>query len=254
VQQSLWSLQADATFAAIAEHLLATRAADLNMVYLASPDVTGHRFWRPYEPEAYRWRGAPAADAALSRVIPNDYAWIDELVGRLLAAAGPDTTVIVLSDHGMHAVSTEAPPADGSLRSGHHYDAPPGVLIAAGPGIAQQGGVDRFLQGGVLPQRGTILDVAPTVLALLGVPGSRALAGRAFTPLLAAGPAQDNARLPLVPSHDDGFRPPELLLPPPELEQDFLDRFRALGYVSAPSEATTEPRSEAPSEAAARDR
>ncbi len=236
IQQTLWSLQADAAFTAVAEHLLRTRPADLNLVYLASPDVTGHRFWRPHEPDAFRWRGDPASDAALAGAVPADVAWVDGLIGRLVAAAGPETTVLVLSDHGMHAVATEAPPARAPALTGHHLDAPPGVLIAAGPGIAPRPGLDDFLRSGVLAPLGSVVDTAPTVLALLGIPGARDMAGRAFLPLLAPGPAMDAARAPLVESHDEAFRPPAIVPAPPEIEQDFLERFRALGYIEAPLE------------------
>jgi hypothetical protein len=235
-KQTLWSIQSDATFYALAQRMLEEHPADLNLVYFGGTDVVGHRYWRQYEPDAFAWSEDEAADAALAQVIPNYYAWFDELLGGLLEAVGPGVTVFVVSDHGMHAVSTEAPNEFGT--TGHHQDGTPGVIIAAGPGIAQQGDVEYFLRTGGLATHGSVVDVAPTVLALLGIPAGRDMAGRAFRPILAPGPALDNATtLPLVETHDTGFRPPEVVTMPTEMGENFKEKFGALGYLEgAPSD------------------
>jgi hypothetical protein len=228
-KQTLWSIQSDATYHAVARRMLAERPADLNLVYFGGPDVVGHRYWRQYEPEVYAWREDPAADAALAGVIPRYYEWFDEMLGELIEAAGPDTTVLVVSDHGMHAVSTEAPNELGT--TGHHLDGTPGVIVAAGPGIVQQGDVEYFLRTGGLPTHGSVVDVAPTVLALLGIPAGRDMAGRAYRPMLAPGPALDAAlTLPLVETHDAGFRPPAVVAMPAAMSTNLREKFGQLGY------------------------
>jgi hypothetical protein len=235
MQQTLWSLQSDETYYQIARTLIAEQPADLALIYFGGTDVVGHRYWRQYEPEPYRWSGDEQADEALSRVIPSYYEWVDEMLGGLLEAAGADVTVFVISDHGMHAVSTDAP---NELHvTGHHQDATPGVIVAAGPGIVEQGGLAMFLSTGALPQHGSVVDVAPTILALLGIPVGRDMAGRAYQPMLAPGPALENARgLPPVESHDEGFRPPEMVLMPPEMGDNFKAKFGALGYLDLPAD------------------
>jgi hypothetical protein len=230
-QQTLWSIQADATFYELARTLFEEHPADLNLVYLGGTDVVGHRYWRQHEPEAYAWQGDPAADAALAGVIPRYYEWFDEMLGGLLEAVGPDVTVLVLSDHGMHAIATDAPNEFGT--TGHHLGGiSPGVIVAAGPGIAQQGDVDYFLRTGGLATHGSVVDVAPTVLALLGIPAGRDMAGRAYRPILAPGPALENAKLPPVETHDTGFRPPELVTMPAEMGENFKEKFGQLGYLA----------------------
>ena len=74
--------------------LLGRRSPDLSFVYLIGPDLAGHA--AGWDSEAYRM--------ALSRA--------DERLGRIVAAAGPDTAVVVTTDHGGegtgHAAETRA--------------------------------------------------------------------------------------------------------------------------------------------------
>ncbi|MBM3984808.1 MAG: hypothetical protein FJ296_03825 [Planctomycetes bacterium] len=228
-QQSLWSLLSDETYFRLAARYVAERPADLNMVYFGGTDVLAHRYWREFRPAGYAWKDGEVLDRELALVVPNSYAWADEMLGELVAAAGPGTTVLVVSDHGMHAVAQDAPNEHGY--TGHHMDAPAGVIVAAGPGIVQQGGVAAFLRNGALPTHGSVADMAPTLLALLGIPVGRDMRGRAVLSLLAPGPARDNARLPPVESHDLGFREATLDEMPAEMSANFLERFGQIGYL-----------------------
>jgi len=238
ILQSLWSIQSDETYRRVALDVMADHPADLTLVYFGGPDVVGHRFWRQYRPDEFAYGGASEkADAMLADVIPNYYRWIDGVVGELVAAAAPDARVLVVSDHGMHADPSklERPPRQGV--TGNHQDGTPGVLIAAGEGIERQGRVDAFLERGGLTTHGTIYDVAPTVLALLDVPGARDMQGRAYDRILEGAAAASAAR-PLVESHDFGFRPPRRLEMPDAMNDDFTERFQQLGYVMTSGETT----------------
>lgn len=66
--------------------------------YFSATDRTQHMFWRTMDPRH------PAYDARNAReygdVIPDCYRSADRLVGSALEAMDPDTTLIVLSDHG----------------------------------------------------------------------------------------------------------------------------------------------------------
>jgi hypothetical protein len=239
-QQTLWSLLSDETYFEIARQYIRERPADLNLVYLGGTDVVGHRYWREYRPEGFAWADGAELDRHMAAVIPNYYVWMDEMLGELVAAAGPQTAVFVISDHGMHGVAQDAPDLVNGM-TGHHLDAPPGVIVAAGPGILKQGGFAAFLKNGALPTHGSVVDVAPTLLALLGIPVGKDMRGRAWAPLLAPGPARDNAQLPPVASHDEGFREAALDEMPPEMSRNFEDHFRELGYLDlAPHEGQSE--------------
>ena len=228
-QQTLWSIAADETYFQLARRFIRETPADLNLVYFGGTDVVSHRYWRQFRPDGFQWSGDPAADAALAQVIPRYYEWVDAMIGELLAAAGPEATVLVLSDHGFHEVSLDQP--NEQHMTGHHLDAPPGVLVAAGPGIVVQGEYDRFLQSGALASAGLVVDVAPTVLALLGIPAARDMEGRAYKPLLAPGPAREAAGLPPVETHDTGFRPAAAVDVPDEMDASFREKFGGLGYL-----------------------
>lgn len=230
VSQTLWSIQSDETYFRLAMDLLPDHPADLNLIYFGGPDVAGHRFWRHLHPDRFQWAGSsPEVDAALADAIPNYYEWVDDMLGQLMSVVGDDVTVIVVSDHGMHEVGTVKPNPRGT--SGDHQDGAPGVIVAAGPGIAVQGGVDRYLASGFLAPLGSVMDVTPTVLGLLGIPPSRDMAGRPNR-LLLDGPTRDAVEaLGQVESHDDGFRDPVLLEVPAEKEAEFVQRMAALGYL-----------------------
>ncbi len=233
VQQSLWSVQSDATYVDIATDLLRERPADLNMVYIGGPDVVGHRFWRQYRPDGFAWARDPEADAFLASVIPDYYAWADELVGQLLAVAPEGVTVLVVSDHGMAAYPQALkapPPPQAPHMTGHHLEGNPGVIIGAGPGIVEQGGVDEFLVSGKLPLHGQVSNVAQTVLALLGIPVGRDMDGRAVKGML-TGVALENMALPPVESHDADFRRPFRVEVPQAMSKSYTDRFAQLGYL-----------------------
>jgi hypothetical protein len=261
IRDTLWSIQADATYHAIAKEMIRTHPADLNLVYLGGPDVSGHRFWRYYEPQAFQWPGNPTIDAQwkaalpnspplaellakpegdrlLAGVIPRYYEWVDELIGELVKAAGSDATVIVLSDHGMHASSTDKP--NEKFLTGHHQDGTPGVIIAAGPGIGRQSAWDAFARRGELATHGSVLNVMPTLLALLGVPPARGAQNQAQLSLL-EGRALENAALPPVESYDTGFRPATQVTVPAQMNAEYLKRMQGLGYIGLDDASTETP-------------
>lgn len=236
VDESLWSIQADATYAALAAEFFDDEPWDLSMVYLGGTDVLGHRFWRQLHPEQFSWSGSsPELDAQLACSLPRYYEWADELLGEILAAAGDDVTVLLVSDHGMHE-DPEAVDTRGWATTGNHQDGTPGVIIAAGPGIRNvEGEYARFVggdDGSGIATRGTIFDVTPTVLNLLGIPGARNMTQRtAQRKWLDADAWAFVQELELVDSHDVGFRAPSMVLAPEATNDAFADRMiEQLGY------------------------
>lgn len=66
--------------------------------YFGSIDLLSHAFWRTLDltlrPEH------AAEDAKYAHVIPDTYARMDALIGEVIARVGPDTDIVVMSDHG----------------------------------------------------------------------------------------------------------------------------------------------------------
>lgn len=97
------------------------------------------------------------------------YRFSDVMLGRLLHLAGEDTAVLLLSANGFHKPGQQQ---QGFERLLPWYSTP-GFCCMSGP-LAKR---DRLLHGA------TLLDLTPTVLALLGLPVARDMQGR---PLLTA--------------------------------------------------------------------
>jgi hypothetical protein len=122
-------------------------------------DAAQHLYWDHFEPHLYR-RGGDE----FSRRIPEAYARFDRIAGELIHVAGPDAIVLVVSDHGHGPWFTWF----GRGTPGGHTNSPDGIFIAAGPGIRQ----------GRLEPAPSCLDIAPTLLSILGMPIAQDLDGR----------------------------------------------------------------------------
>ena len=195
-----------------AARALAERRPDLLLVYTNFVDAVEHKFWRWYEPGRFP-DTTPEDIADFGDTIPGAYAWVDEQVGKILELAGNDAVVLVLSDHGHHAAKP------GGVFSGEHGDAPPGIFIAAGPGVPQ---------GGTLADA-TLLDIAPTVLALLGLPAAADMPGRVLRELF---PGHREAER--VASYRDVPRDAAAAPAAGALDPAVRERLRALGYLDHP--------------------
>jgi predicted AlkP superfamily phosphohydrolase/phosphomutase/Flp pilus assembly protein TadD len=91
---------------------------------------------------------------------------LDEMVRQLIEVAGPETTVIIVSGHG---VCTQAiPPGGFPPRDKFSWKSPYGIFLARGPKFTP----DALLHGA------SVLDVVPTVLTWFGLPIGDDMEGR----------------------------------------------------------------------------
>ena len=155
---------------AAATHLLARDPDwDFAAVYYDAIDHFSHGFMR-YHPPKLDWVTQDDFDL-YSQVLAGSYIYHDTMLGVLLDLAGDGTTVILVSDHGFHPDNLRPRhlPNEPAGPAAEHR--PFGIFVAAGPGITEDG----------LLHSASILDVAPTVLSLFGLPVGRDMDGRVLT-------------------------------------------------------------------------
>src|SRR3989449_10874652 len=105
--------------------------------------------------------GARGEALPFGRAVDEYYRHADDLVGRLVEVAGPQTAVIVCSDHGFRT-GENRPLTDSRIGYGQAADwhRKYGIIVVAGP---------PFRKGHEVSEA-SVLDITPTVLALLGLP------------------------------------------------------------------------------------
>jgi hypothetical protein len=184
LEQSVWAFRADALYHRVALEVLRNDGPfDLFAVYFGGADVVGHRFWRHAYPELYRHPPADDEQRTFGRVLDAYYSYLDTVLASLIAAAPPDANVLVVSDHGMNPVRRNGHFRTPTL-SGGHLSGPPAVVIAAGPDIRKSRRDSATVGADDIERLGSILDVTPTILALLGIPIGRDMDGDVARALL----------------------------------------------------------------------
>ena len=209
----------------VATELMQRAPWDFTAVYFDAIDHFAHGFM-PFHPP--RMENAPERDFELYQGVMNGvYQFHDMLLGRLVELAGPETTIVLCSDHGFQS---------GGLRPHGNPREPAGpilwhrefgILVMNGPGIKR----DERIYGA------TLLDLAPTLLTLAGLPVGRDMDGK---PLLEAF-ADPAAPAPIASWEDvpgrDGQHPPGFEPEGGEAEsEELLRQFAALGYINDPGE------------------
>jgi hypothetical protein len=182
--------------------------------YSHQPDSDQHWFWKWYEPQ--RFFNVKARDLAKNGdIIPGIYRDFDGFLARLLAAAGPDTVVLIASDHG------HSPTIVHSLYTQHRHG-PPGILLMQG------GPVKR----GAAIEGASVFDLYPTVLYLLGLPVPQDAAGKVLTDALDPGFVRLHP-IRTVPTYRDLGLPPNLpgASRDGSMNQQEIEKLKSLGYI-----------------------
>jgi tetratricopeptide (TPR) repeat protein len=212
-------LAEDITTHAAATHLMEHEEWEFLAVYYDAIDHAGHLFMNFHPP---RMESASAEDFELYRgVIDGVYCFEDMMLGRLIELAGPDTTFLVVSDHGFQSGQMRpSGPANFTLSNAMDWHRPYGILVMAGPGIRH----DELVFGAGL------LDIAPTVLQLLGLPAAEDMPGRLLAEAFEVPAAPQR-----IPTWEDV--PGESGMHPLERQEDsweacaVVQQLIALGYV-----------------------
>jgi predicted AlkP superfamily phosphohydrolase/phosphomutase/tetratricopeptide (TPR) repeat protein len=202
--------------------LMQLEPARFNAIYLNGIDHFCHGFML-YKAPKQSW--VSDADFELYKdVVEAGYRYHDMMLGTLVALAGPDTTIMIVSDHGFEP---------GNLRPQHVPNEPAGpsaehslygIFVLAGPGIRK----GEQIHGACL------LDDTPTILHLFGLPVGRDMDGKVLVNCF-----EKEQSVSFVGSWDDfkGFdgRHPEGMQIGSTDNAESLRQLVALGYIDAPN-------------------
>lgn len=194
---------------------------DLTAAYYIAIDEFGHTFM-PYHPP--RIEGVSEEDAKIYRdVMVGCYRFHDMMLGAMLREVGPETTVVLVSDHGFK---------NDAHRPGHKgYENPVdwhrhfGMVCMAGPGVRE----GEALYGA------TVLDVTPTILTLLGLATGADMDGRVWLEALSE-PVRPKQRPSWEDVEGDAGMHQEEVREDPIGAAEAIRQLVALGYIEAPSD------------------
>jgi predicted AlkP superfamily phosphohydrolase/phosphomutase/tetratricopeptide (TPR) repeat protein len=196
---------------------------DFLAVYYNGIDHFCHGFMHFHPP---RMEGIDEARFEIYKDVVNGaYRFHDMMLQTLLDLAGPETTVIIVSDHGFHSdhLRPRGIPMEPAGPAVQHR--PFGIVCMKGEHIKQ----DERIYGA------TLLDVTPTILTLFGLPVGEDMDGRVLvqafeeTPKIARIPSWENE------AGECGMHPADLRMDP-AAAQAVLQQFVALGYIQPLSE------------------
>ena len=139
---------------------------DFFAVYYRTIDEICHQFMHYHPP---KMDGIPEEDFEMYREVVNGaYRMHDLMLRRLLELAGPETAVMLVSDHGFHSDHLRpkfTPRVPAGITVWHR---PQGVFIASGEVFCK----DELVYGARL------LDITPTILHYFGLPIGQDMEGR----------------------------------------------------------------------------
>jgi predicted AlkP superfamily phosphohydrolase/phosphomutase len=173
--------------------LQARRAVQVTALRLQGVDTAGHRHYDESQPSAFR-DGSEAERRGRAQQLERAYAAVDREVGTAMGSLAPGDLLLVISGFGMQRLNPAKEVLAYVLRDpimrGTHERAPDGFLLAYGTPV-QQGRAPR----------GSIVDVAPTVLYFLGLPVGRDMDGFARTDLF-TGAFTGERPIAFIATHD----------------------------------------------------
>lgn len=192
-------------------------------VYFDGIDHFGHSFMPWHPPQMAH---ISDADFHLYKdVVRGAYKFHDMMLERLLQLAGPETNIILCSDHGFLSGPHRplANPNDPAGPTLWHRDM--GVLVMAGPDV----------QRGARIYGASLLDIAPTVLALAGLPAGKDMPGRVLEDVLTSDWPRERIPTWEEVTGNDGRPPPGTEYGAVSAESSLTKQLVALGYIEDPA-------------------
>ena len=208
----------------VATAILENEPWDFAAIYYETIDIVGHHFM-PYHPP--RMAPIDARDFDLYKeVMTGVYRWHDMMLARLIHLAGEDATIILVSDHGFHSdhlrpLSAVANEAEEAVAWHRQH----GIFAMTGPGVL----ADERIYGA------TLLDIAPTVLTMLGLPVGADMDGKILVQAFREPIATEYIRSWDDVSGEAGMHPEDLRVDPIDASEA-VRQLVELGYLSEPTD------------------
>jgi Flp pilus assembly protein TadD/arylsulfatase A-like enzyme len=227
LQHFRWVLATLRSYRDLGLELWTTERPELMMVYFEGTDSTAHLFGHLFRGQGLEGELA-AQQKKYGHAVESVYDAADRILGDFLARLERNTTLAVLSDHGFElGVLPEDPSRLRDMRRvSEEFHRDHGVLYFYGAGVRPSTRLDEP----------TLLDIAPTLLALAGIPPAADMPGRVLR--------EGFVRLgepERVATYEDSRKPSEprpaagAETAPGAADQALLEHLKSLGYLSGTS-------------------
>jgi predicted AlkP superfamily phosphohydrolase/phosphomutase len=211
---------ADLGYLNVARHLAADDAFDMFFFYLRGPDMISHKFWPYHDPSMSPTKLDPEAVEMFGQVVTNYYEWVDEVLAEVLAWFPDDRQVVTVSDHGFFGPRQSRQ----GIQLGTQEHSPFGIFTVRSP---------RFEAGSTF-DRLELLDVGPTMMALMGLPPSAEMLGHVLGDNLTSSGQSWHEML-----ETERVESYQMLAPTavdaedmPEVDEAIRKQLRSLGYIN----------------------
>ena len=211
-----WALATAETYRKVGLYLWEQDRPDLMLTYFEATDSTSHLFGHLFRRDGLSGELAEQ-QARFGRTVEKMYVRADEILGEFLETLDDDTTLVVLSDHGFNLGELPDDPSKtrDMRRVSERYHLLEGILYLYGRGV----------KPGTLVNAPTILDVAPTILALAGLPPAKDMPGRVLSEALDLDP------LERVPTYESESQVTSDIAEGSSVDPRILEKLESLGYL-----------------------
>ena len=219
-----WALTTAQSYRTIGLRLWEAEHPDLLLVYIEGTDSTAHLFGHLFRAQGLSGELAKQQER-FGGAVEAMYLYADKLVGESMQAIDASTTLVVLSDHGFElgALPDDPSKTRDMRRVSERYHRIEGILYLWGNKVRARTRLDQA----------KLVDLAPTLLAIAGLPRAEDMPGRVLTEGLELGP------LPAaVASYETGERVAKPAAGPATdaaVDPAILERLKSLGYVDTDS-------------------
>jgi arylsulfatase A-like enzyme len=213
----------DLTNLAIADALLQDVSWDAFFLYLPGLDGFQHHFYQFRFPEEFD-QVDPVELRKYSGSINAYYKFLDQVLGSFLNKLPEDCILLICSDHGIEANQDYSPDegrAYNQYASGIHTITAPGAFILRAP----------MVKSDFQCEQSSVLDLTPTLLALMGFPAGQDMAGRVLLETVDSS-WRAGHQVERIPTYDAGYSPDVDEDLAGRQDPELLERLKALGYIN----------------------